>query len=120
MQSDFRIWRLLHYHQRSVIDRNHPAAPDGASWFISLYKVRDFLKNLYGSEAEAKSKLGLSRSQRCDWGDFGKLLNNNDLRHAEINGISPPISLGDQDKLYRMALFWTASYLRTKGLRAIG
>jgi hypothetical protein len=113
MHSDFQTWRLLHYHQRSVIERSHPAAPDGASWFISLYKVRDFLSKLYGNDAAAKRALDISSSQ---WKDFGNLLNNNDLRHAEISGTSPPISLEDQEKLYRMALHWVASYLCTKGI----
>jgi hypothetical protein len=122
MHTCFQTRMLLHYHQRAVIERNHPAGPDGASWFISLYKVRDFLAAIYGngkkaSAKEARSALGIPKPQ---WDDFGDILNHNDLRHAEISGTAPPISATAQDKLYRTALCWVASYLRTKGLPAIG
>jgi hypothetical protein len=105
-----------------VIERNHPTASDGASWFISLHKVRELLAIIYGngkraSAKKAMSALGISKPQ---WDDFGNILNNNDLRHAEISGTAPPISAETQDKLYRTALCWVASYLRTKGLPAIG
>jgi hypothetical protein len=116
MHSDFQTRRLLHYHQRAVIERRHPAAPDGASWFISLYKVRDFLETIYGGTTQAKRALCISRAQ---WDYFGKILNNNDLRHAEISGTVTPISADTQDKLYRTALRWVASYLRTKSVWVI-
>ena len=122
MHSDFQTLRLLHYHQRAVIERRHPAAPDGASWFISLYKVRDFLKKIYGGTTQAKRALCISRDQwryfEDQWRYFGEILNNNDLRHAEISGTVTTISADTQDKLYRTALGWVASYLRTKGLTA--
>jgi hypothetical protein len=117
MNCDFQTRKLLYYHQRSVIERDHPAARDGASWFISLYKVRDFLSKIYHNDKVAQCALGISSNQ---WTDFGKVLNNHDLRHAEVTGIAPSISLEDQGKLYRIALHWVASYLRTKGLPAIG
>jgi hypothetical protein len=122
MHFDFQIRRLLHYHQRAVMERHHPTASDGTSWFISLYKVRDFLAKIYGNGKKASAEkamrtLGISENQ---WDDFGNILNNNDLRHAEISGNIPPISAETQDKLYRTALCWVASYLRTKGLPAIG
>jgi hypothetical protein len=118
MHCDFQTRKLLlDYHQRSLIERNHPAARDGASWFISLYKIRDFLGKIYDNDKAAQCALGISTKQ---WTYFGKVLNNHDLRHAEIKGIAPPIPLEVQDKLYRMALGWVASYLRAKGLPAIG
>lgn len=54
MHSDFHTRRVLLYHQRSVTERAHRSAFEGASWFISLYKVRDFLCKLYGSDRTAK------------------------------------------------------------------
>ena len=117
MHCDFQTWKLLHYHQRSVIERTHSAVQDGASWFISLYKVRDFLSKIYPNDKEVRCALGISSNE---WTDFGGVVNNNDLRHAEIKGIAPSIPREVQDKLYRIALRWVASYLRTKGLPAIG
>jgi len=122
MHSDFQTRRLLHYHQRAVIERSHPTASDGASWFIGLYKVRDFIAKIYGNGKTADAKkardtLGISTAQ---WDYFGNILNNNDLRHAEISGIAPSISAATQGNLYRIALCWVASYLRTKDIPAIG
>jgi hypothetical protein len=110
IHSDFPTRRLLLYHQGAVIERGHPA------WFINLYKVRDFLCKLYDGEKAAKDALKITGG----WSDFGKLLNNNDLRHAEITGNAPPIAHEKIDKLYRLAHCWVASYLRTKGLPALG
>jgi len=117
MRTDFHTRKLLLYHQRSVVERDHPAASDGASWFISLYKVRDFLCKLYKGHKATKTALGISGTQ---WSDFGNLLNDNDLRHAEISGNAPSVSDEQIDKLYAAARCWVASYLRTKGLPAIG
>jgi hypothetical protein len=97
MRADFPTQRLLHYHQRAVIERDHPSASDGASWFISLYKVRDFLSKFYDGASQAKTVLGISKGQ---WNDFGAVLNNNDLRHAEVSGIAPQISSEQIAKLY--------------------
>jgi hypothetical protein len=113
MHSDFRTQRLLFYHQGAVIERGH------SSWFISLYKVRDFLCKLYG-EREQATKKALNITS-VDWKYFGRILNNNDLRHAEISGNVPSISNNEIDKLYRLARCWVASYLRIeKSLPALG
>jgi hypothetical protein len=55
MHCDDHTWKLLHYHQRAVIERDHPAT-DGASWFISLYKVRDYLARIHGDGKKANGK----------------------------------------------------------------
>jgi hypothetical protein len=60
MHSDFPLRRLLLYHQEAVMERGH------SSWFISLYKVRDFLCKLYHGEKAAKEALNITEG----WSDF--------------------------------------------------
>jgi hypothetical protein len=111
MRFDIQTRKLLFYHQGTVIERGHP------SWFINLAKVREFLSIVYCGEKAAKDALGITEG----WKHFGKLLNTNDLRHAEKTGSVPSISVGEIDKLYRLAHRWVASYLRTaKSLPALG
>jgi hypothetical protein len=72
----------------------------------------------YKCENAAKAALGISKNK---WKYFGKLLNENDLRHAEITGSVPSVSHEEIDKLYRLAHRWAASYLRkAKSLPALG
>lgn len=113
MRCDPGTYKLMQYHQTAVNDRSDPGQSDGASWFISLYKIRDILKLKYGGELAARAALGISEAQ---WSKFGKILNKHDLRHAEIREIVPPISRRDQDMLYQTAFCWVASYLRAQGL----
>lgn len=113
MRCDPGTYKLMQYHQTAVNDRSDPGQSDGASWFISLYKIRDILKLKYGDELAARAALGICKTQ---WSKFGNLLNKNDLRHAEIRGIVPPISRRDQDMLYQAAFCWVASYLWAQGL----
>jgi hypothetical protein len=129
MHSDFRTRRILHYHQRAVMERADPSSVEDASWFISLYKVRDFFSKVYEEKNKkipgekkimaaeiAQKALGITSD---NWKYFGQILNNNDLRHAEISGTAPPVSGDDVAKLYTLALSWVASYLRTKGIPAL-
>jgi hypothetical protein len=112
MRSDFQTRKLLFYHQQAAIERGHP------SWFVSLYKVRDFLCKVYKCENAARAALGISKNK---WKYFGKLLNENDLRHAEITGSVPSVSHEEISKLYQLAHRWAASYLRkAKSLPALG
>lgn len=105
--------RLLRYHQTAWIEYYHGGRSDPSSWFIDLYKVRDFLKKFYGSEQAAESELAIAHP---DWSFFGGILNNNDLRHAEIAGLVPSVPREDVDHLYGLALTWTARHLRKLGL----
>lgn len=123
MHSDFPTRRLLLYHQGAVMERG------GSSWFISIYKVRDFLCKLYGATQKAKAGKKIKGAEATktalnitdeDWEYFGRILNNNDLRHAEISGNVPSVSHDEIDELYRLAHCWVASYLRVKGLPALG
>ena len=124
MHSDFPTRRLLLYHQGAVIERGH------LSWFVSLYKVRDFLCKLYGATQKVKAVKKIKGAEAtktalnitdADWEYFGKILNTNDLRHAEISGNVPSISNNEIEKLYQLARCWVASYLRIeKNLPALG
>lgn len=104
--------RLLQYHQTARVAYYHGRRSDSSSWFIDLYKVRDFLQKLYGDEQAAQSELAIAR---CHWSFFGGILNNNDLRHAEITGLVPSVSRDDIDRLYGLARMWTARHLRKLG-----
>lgn len=110
---DYGLHRLLRYHQTAWVEYYHGRRGDPSSWFIDLYKVRDFLQKFYGSEQAAKSELSIDKR---DWPFFGGILNNNDLRHAEITGLVPSVPRGDIDRLFGLARTWTARHLRKLGL----
>lgn len=105
--------RLLRYHQTAWVEFYHGRRNDPSSWFIDLYKVRDLLKKLHGNESAAMSNLAIARP---DWEFFGTILNNNDLRHAEISGIAPSVTSEDVTRLYGLARAWTARYLKQLSL----
>ena len=111
--NDYGLHRLLFYHQTAWAGYYGRPTSDRSSWFIDLYKVRDFLKKLCGGEEPAKARLAIDDA---DWSFFGRILNNNDLRHAEIAGVVPPIPQADVERLYRLARTWTRSHLRAVGL----
>jgi hypothetical protein len=104
MHSDPDIRRLLFYHQKSVIER----AQD-ASWFISLFQIRDFFSQKYEKDEVARKILGITPRK---WRYFGTKLG--PLRHA--CGSAQSVSNDDLNKLYALALSWVASYLRIKGI----
>jgi hypothetical protein len=105
--------RLLYYHHAVWTGYYGRAKGDRSSWFTDLYKVRDLLKKLYGGEEAAKAQLAISAK---DWNCFGKILNKNDLRHAEVAGVVPQIPEGDVRRLYGLARTWTQSHLKAFGL----
>ncbi|HEV8722742.1 MAG TPA: hypothetical protein VGW77_19165 [Candidatus Binatia bacterium] len=111
--NDYGLRRLLGYHQTAWVGYYGRARSDRSSWFIDLYKVRDLLKKLYGGGKAAKAQLGIVDS---DWSFFGQILNNNDLRHAEVAGVIPAVAKEDVDRLYRLARTWTRSHLKVSGL----
>jgi hypothetical protein len=106
MNGDYQMRKVLEYYYRAVA-----VTLDDASWFINLYKVRDILCKIYNGEKNVKVKLGIRSG---DWTDFGTVLNNNDLRHAEISGAAPSISPAKVRQVYALARTWVESYLRTK------
>lgn len=109
-----RLRRLLQYHQSAWLRYYHREREDRVGWFIDLYKVRDFLSGIYGKDAV--TRLGTTQAA---WSHFGKVLNHNDLRHAELEDVEPNLSRSEVDRLFQSAREWVASYLRSLGLPAV-
>lgn len=112
--SKYSLRKLLHYHQTAWLEYYHRKRTDRSSWFIELYKVRDLLQKIHG--AAARSQLGIAQS---DWTFFGRVLNNNDLRHAEVSGTPPTVSQSDVDRLYQLARAWAVGHMTTLGLQVL-
>jgi hypothetical protein len=110
MQSDYVTGQLVKYYHAAWVNRPHL---DEASWFVNLYKVRDLLKKLYGGEQQARTALSIPKTE---WKNIGVLLNNNDLRHAEITGKAPSVSPVAIDDAYATTRRWVVAYLKTKCL----
>ncbi len=111
--NDYSLRRLLLYHQAAWVGYYGRARSDRSSWFNDLYKVRDLLKKLYGGEEAVKARLAIVDG---DWSFFGRILNHNDLRHAEVAGVLPPVVHEDVDRLYCLARTWMRSHLKAVGL----
>lgn len=111
MQNDFLVSRLISYYHQAWTERGTP------SWALALYKVRDLLQTEYAGEARARRALGIPQKQ---WKQFGRLLNDNDLRHAEIRNVAPSISRQEVEWLYKTVRSWVAKFLSTMGVAAIG
>jgi hypothetical protein len=111
--TNYGLRRLLAYHQTAWVEYYGRPRRDRSSWFIDLYKVCDVLEKLYSGAEAAKKRLGIVDG---DWRFFGRILNNNDLRHAEVAGVLPPVAREDIDRLYRLARTWTRSHLKAIGL----
>ncbi len=107
---------LLGYHQNSWVEYYAYRRTGRSSWFIDLYKMREVLKKIYRGEHQARAQLGISRD---DWSYFGAILNNNDLRHAEITDNAPQVSGQHVARLFELARNWTLSHLRSRGLPVI-
>lgn len=112
MHADFFVNRLIGYYQRAAIERG--VTP---TWCVELYKVRDLIKKKYRGEKTARSNLNIKGTE---WRCFGDLLNNNDLRHAEVSGAAPVIPSPEIEWLYSTARSWVARYLTTCGVNAVG
>lgn len=111
-----RLRRLLQYHQSAWLRYYHRERDDRVGWFIDLYKVRDFLSAIYGNDETAIATLGTTQAA---WSHFGRVLNNNDLRHAELDDVVPSLSRSEVDRLFQSAREWVTSYLRSLGLPAV-
>ncbi len=109
--SNAALRKLLQYYHRACGEYYQYSHCEYSSWFTSLYKVRDALSLLYG-----KSATTAVNGPPSDWDFFGRLLNNNDLRHAELTGRLPTIPRADVDRLYAIAWRWIVAYLLSQGL----
>lgn len=115
-RADVGLRRLLQYHQNAWIGYYGGGRVQRSEWFIELYKVRDMLKKIYGTERSACAKLGVERGE---WKRFGAALNNHDLRHAELRDVVPGLSREEVGNLFRLARKWVAAHLRALGLPAL-
>jgi hypothetical protein len=66
-----------------LLDSFTAALREPAVEFVRIYEIRDALSVLYGSEREAKRKLGISNS---DWSEFGRLANDAPVLEGRHNG----------------------------------
>lgn len=113
---DYALYKLLHYHQTAWLEYYYRSRVDRSSWFITLYKVRELLQKIHMGEGGARSRLDIHHD---DWAFFGRLLNNDDLRHAELSGKPPSLLPSDVDRAYRLARDWTATHLTVLGLQVL-
>ena len=113
MLSDFVLDKLLEYHQNAWVECYCYGRSYRAAWFMHLYKIRDGLSKFYNGDAIAKQILTIPHS---DWVFFGSVLNNNDLRHADITGMAPAVPSEHVDRLYRLARSWICAHLVKQGL----
>jgi hypothetical protein len=106
--------KLMEYFNAAWIDYYCHKTAD--SWFIKLYKVREALTDEYGSEAAARSHLGISKN---DWRRLGGVLNNNDLRHADTTANAKPPARSEVDTLFALVRAWVNSNLKKNNCRII-
>jgi hypothetical protein len=85
-----------------------------ASWFIDLYKVRDFFKTHYGYSNKTREKLNITRN---DWNFIGKMLDvEHDYRHADATGMAPEASKEHIEQLFQISRKAIISFLKLKAL----
>lgn len=107
------VWKLLKYYAYSLLDKD--------CWFVHLYKVRDKLEQIvkkkynFKKDYQVRKKLNIPQEE---WKDFGKILNNYDLRHpGELNG---KISEADINKIKLLARKWIITFLNQEFNLSIG
>jgi hypothetical protein len=120
--------QLLTYYHEARVNRGFMNEP---GWFVNLYKVRDTIHEIYVEQAKINNvkkkqiKLYVCNELKSlgvdmnEWKRFGSILNNNDLRHAEITGVSPPVPGNNVDMCYGAARKWVLLYLRSKNLPVV-
>lgn len=98
--------KLFEYHYKTHVD--------SSEWYIHLYKIREVLvKNIFGNGKYVKSSLDISNNQ---WSDFGKILDNDDLRHAPkpVN-YSQSVSFSEIEYAKKLGYIFVKSYLKHLG-----
>lgn len=123
VNDDIDSIRLLRYYWQAQTSFHKYRTQ--SSWFVDLYKVLDVLRGIYSPKSAKGNKkeqlvklaLGISKGDKS-WSDFEAILNNNDLRHADILGTSPTLSRNDIDKVFQIARIWIQLHLNRKGLQA--
>lgn len=112
MHGDPALARLLQYYHHAWVNYFRPGGRK-ASWFIDLYKVRDFFKVYYTNSKIARERLKITSN---DWGFIGNILDHGDLRHADVTGTAPEASKEDIATLFQISKTAIMSFLQSKGL----
>ena len=101
--SNAPLKKMFKYHYEGPTDHE--------KWFVHIYKVREVLCRVLGEQV--RSKLGISSG---DWNEFGRILNNYDLRHPEISVRNVTVPRAEVAAAKEMARLWLLAYLRYLGL----
>jgi len=103
--SNAPLKKMFKYHYEGLTDHE--------KWFVHIYKVRDTLCGVLGKPDKVCSTLGISSS---DWKEFGRILNNYDLRHPEISVSNVTVPKAEVAMAKEMARLWLLAYLRYLGI----
>jgi hypothetical protein len=98
---------LFKYYYDGIVDRE--------KWYIHLYKVRDVLRKILGKN-QWRDVLSIEQS---DLSDFEKILNNNDLRHADVSAIKVEVPEEKITIAKELARTWVEAYLLHLGLNPV-
>jgi hypothetical protein len=112
LNNDPALARLLEYYNNAHLNY-YSAGGRKASWFIDLYKVRDFFKKHFGKADRARKALRMSNDE---WHFIGDILNNHDYRHADLTGVAPQASKKDIEKLFQISKQAIIAFLESKNL----
>jgi hypothetical protein len=98
-REDAVLQALFRYHYLGCVDKY--------KWFVELYKVRDTLKEWFRCEKRDWRELDIGDAE---WGEFGKILCNYDLRHP---GRPPRRKVTDAEiaRARQLAFDWVKAYL---------
>ena len=105
--SNAPLKKLFKYHYEGLTDND--------KWFVHIYKVRDTLCEALGKQDNVRSTLGISSS---DWKEFGRILDNYDLRHPGIGVRNVTVPKAAVATTKEMARLWILAYLQYLGLSA--
>ena len=104
---NIKLQKLLKYYYDGIVD--------GEKWYIHLYKVRDVLRKILGKN-QWRDVLSIEQS---DLSDFKKILDNNDLRHADVSAIEVEVPEEEITRVKNLARTWVEAYLRHLGLNPV-
>jgi hypothetical protein len=106
-KEDVYLQMLFEYYRK--------ASTDPFTWFIALYNIRDVLKYAFDNSSK-KTKNTLSINEK-EWKYFGRVLNNNNLRHPPISKASAKsINNEEVNKVKKLGFKWINAYLNYKGI----
>lgn len=68
---------------QKILHSFNTAQMDKENFLVHLYEIVDSLRSQFGSESEARSRIGISKSE---WSAFGKLANDEPVREGRHRG----------------------------------